>query len=153
MTDDNHDLPGPRRRLRDQRGAALVEFAISCTLFLSLIYGAVSYGVVFWIKSSITHAATEGARSSIGVATSSAQAQAQAFAQGVVNKTLPTGYASHATVTASAPAACTNASTLTCITVTVTYPYKDYPIVPALPPVFPILPNQLTSTATVQLSN
>lgn len=162
MTDEEHQLPGVRRRLRDQRGAALVEFAISCSLFLGLIYGAVSYGVVFWVKSSITHAATEGARSSIGSVLScptppgacvSAQARAQSFAQGIVNNLLPSGYAGHANVTASPPTNCPNASTLTCITVTVTYPYKNFPIVPALPPVFPVLPNTLTSTATVMLTN
>jgi Flp pilus assembly protein TadG len=148
MASQDDDHTGARGALRDQRGAALVEFSIAATLFLTLIYGSISYGVMFWVKNSITHAAGEGARSSIRG--TDPVAAAKAAAEAVIDKTLPTANAAWAKPVSPTTGTCATDPTKTCVTVTVTYPYSAHPIVPALP-FLPILPSQLRSTSVVQL--
>jgi Flp pilus assembly protein TadG len=143
-----------RQRLRDQRGTALIEFAIVAVLFLGLIYGAISYGVVFWVKATVTHAAEEGARAAVrGTSAGDSVSKATSKAQDVVTKSLPAGYAANTTYSVPTPAACASDASVSCITVTVTYPYSAHPILPALTPIFPILPGNLSSTSVVQLTN
>jgi len=138
-----------QRGADEQRGSVLVEFALTVVLFLTLIYGAITYGVIFWAKASLTHAAGEGARAAIRVDQAQAVTTAQTRAQAVINATLPSAAAPHAGITVSPPAACPSSSD-TCLTVTVTYPYKDNPIMPALP-FLPGLPTQLKSVSVIQL--
>src|ERR687883_2023420 len=88
MASQDDDDTGARGALRSQRGAALVEFSIAATLFLTLIYGSISYGVMFWVKNSITHAAGEGARSSIRG--TDPVAEAKTAAEATIDRTLPT---------------------------------------------------------------
>lgn len=47
---------------KDEKGAALVEMAISLTLLLLILFGIIEFGRVFYIKNSLTNAAREGAR-------------------------------------------------------------------------------------------
>jgi Flp pilus assembly protein TadG len=143
--DDNYT--GARGVLRDQRGAALVEFSIAATLFLTLIYGSISYGMMFWVKNSITHAAGEGARSSIRG--TDPIAAAKAAAEAVIDKTLPVANAAWAKPVSPTIGTCATDVTKSCVTVTVIYPYAAHPIVPALP-FLPLLPSQLRSTSVVQ---
>lgn len=147
MAHEDHRLRDAHR-LRAQRGSVLVEFAICATLFIALIYGVVSYGVVYWVKGTITHAAEEGARAAVGAANPATAAQSEA--ERVVNESLPAGYAAHKVVT-SAIVQCDplDPSKGSCVKVTVTYPYSSYPVVPALAPVF--LPDELKSSSYVQL--
>ncbi len=51
-------------RRRDQ-GQALVEFAIIIPVFLALLFGIVDFGRVIWATSSLSNAASEGARFAI----------------------------------------------------------------------------------------
>jgi Flp pilus assembly protein TadG len=142
-------IRGSRRHsTENQRGAVLVEFALSVVLFLTLIYGAITYGVIFWAKASLTHAAGEGARASIRVDTGNA-AVAKSQAELVIDRTLPSAASGYAKPVSVATGQCANSSD-TCITVTVTYPYKAHPIIPALP-FLPLLPTQLTSVSVIQL--
>jgi Flp pilus assembly protein TadG len=48
-----------------QTGAATVEFAVIAILLLTLIFGAIDYGLLLYNKQVITNAAREGARSGI----------------------------------------------------------------------------------------
>src|SRR4051812_26437963 len=53
------------RRLRPssgERGSAMVETAISLSLFLTLLFGIVGWGLVMWAYIWTAHAAREGAR-------------------------------------------------------------------------------------------
>jgi Flp pilus assembly protein TadG len=132
--------------MREERGAVLVEFALCATIFLALIYGTASYGVIFWVKSTITSAAEEGARTAIGGGSASTKAT------DAVHASLPSKYWSGATVAVDANKNCTtNGVTATCTQVTVTYDYRNYPIVPKIP-LFPFLPDQLQSIAMIQTS-
>jgi Flp pilus assembly protein TadG len=136
------------RRLRDQRGSVLVEFALTAVLFLTLIYGSLTYGVIFWVKATLTHAAGEGARASIRVDQAAAGSTAQTRAHSVLDQSLSTN-STYAGVTVTGPAACTGSSD-TCLTVTVTYPYSAHPVIPPLP-FLPGLPSQLQSVSVIQL--
>jgi Flp pilus assembly protein TadG len=162
------DSQGAMVRLQDERGTAVLEFAIVAVIFLGLVYGAISYGVIFWMKATITHAAEEGARAAIGGVSSdpdpnkTPEGRAKAKVVDVVDKGLPAAYAKYSDGTVASPAGtppeatvgpCANDPAVSCITVTVTYPYKNYPVLPALPPIFPVLPDQLKSTSVVQLTN
>lgn len=49
-------------RLRDRRGAALIEFAITATLLLTLLFGISDMGRAWWARQVITQASREGAR-------------------------------------------------------------------------------------------
>jgi len=149
MAITNHPAAPAGRRLRDQRGAVLVEFALTAVIFLTLIYGSLTYGVIFWVKASLTHAAGEGSRAAVRVDQATAASTAQAEAENVIDKTLPSNSAGWAKPVQAVSAQCANSSN-TCLTVTVTYPYKDHPIIPTLP-FLPALPSQLKSVSVIQL--
>ncbi len=58
-----------RRREEDERGAALIEFALVFTLLLTIALGAFEYGMVFRDWLSVTVAAREGGRVAASAAT------------------------------------------------------------------------------------
>jgi Flp pilus assembly protein TadG len=140
-----------RKRLRDERGTALVEFAIICLLFIGLAYAGISYGVIFWVKHTLTHAAAEGARAGVGGPVGGEIDTAKAKAEEVVDDSLGSRAAHVPTITPTV-ATCAGSSQ-NCITVTISYPYSSHPILPALPPFLPFLPDTLTSTSIVELSS
>ena len=45
----------------NQKGAALIEFAIVLPLLLLLVFGAIEFGLLFYNKQVITNASREGA--------------------------------------------------------------------------------------------
>ena len=45
-----------------ERGAALVEFAIAATVFLTLTFGVLELGRLLWVHNALTDAARRGAR-------------------------------------------------------------------------------------------
>jgi Flp pilus assembly protein TadG len=53
---------GLRRRIRCERGAELVEFALTLPLLLLLVLGIIEFGFVFQEFEVVTNAAREGAR-------------------------------------------------------------------------------------------
>jgi Flp pilus assembly protein TadG len=52
----------PRARIRDQRGAAAIEFALVLPILLLLLFGIIEFGFVINSWISVTHAAREGVR-------------------------------------------------------------------------------------------
>jgi len=51
-----------RRRMRSERGAAAVEFALVLPLLVLLVFGIAEFGRAFYIQSTISGAAREGVR-------------------------------------------------------------------------------------------
>lgn len=145
----------PRKRsLRDERGAALVEFAIVATVFLMLVFGAVSFGMIFSVKHTLTNAASEGARAAVKMNPTSSTAEKETVARDKATTAAQGGLGSrgaYVTVTAQI-AKCATDPTQDCMTVTVTYPYSAHPVVPAMP-LLNFLPNTVKSTAVVELSS
>ena len=52
-------------RITNQKGAALVEFAIVLPLLLVLVFGMIEFSIMFYDKAVITNASREGARAGI----------------------------------------------------------------------------------------
>jgi Flp pilus assembly protein TadG len=51
-----------RKKLRDEDGAAAVEFALIVGLLAILVFGLLEYGLAFWQVQNLRSAAREGAR-------------------------------------------------------------------------------------------
>ena len=51
-----------KNRRSGERGAALVEFAIAATVFLTVMFGVIEFGLVLWTHNALTDAARRGAR-------------------------------------------------------------------------------------------
>jgi Flp pilus assembly protein TadG len=45
-----------------ERGAALVEFAVAATVFMTFIFGALEFGRMLWVHNALTDATRRGAR-------------------------------------------------------------------------------------------
>ena len=54
-----------RMRLRSERGAASVEFAMIAVVFLIIVFGIIEFGILMFDKHVLTNASREGARAGI----------------------------------------------------------------------------------------
>ena len=94
------------RRLRSERGAELIEFALVLPLLLFIIMGLIDFGFLFQRFEVVTNAAREGARMAVlpGYATADVTARVQNYVSSgglattstnpsvaVTNVTIPTG--------------------------------------------------------------
>ncbi len=146
-----------------ERGSSVIDFPFIFVFFFLLLWGVFNFGFIFVIQSMLTTAAEDGARAALRYqpATSTTAAiyaranVAQQTAQhvaGVLN-----GLAGGSITATVNPTTCSYNYDLTCFSVKVTFPYGQYPIVPALVN-FPFIgsvgiPNQLTGTAVMQVDN
>ena len=140
------------RRRHDERGAAVVEFAIASVLLLVLLFGIIEFGYVLSFKQGLTQAAAEGARVGAVGSDSTAIAAAVNKAVGAFNQTCNTGGLScknDAGVWPPTPTAC---GTYTCITIEVSYDWKNHPLLPKFPGLGLILPDTLKSTSVARVS-
>ncbi|MGF6723006.1 Flp pilus assembly protein TadG [Paraburkholderia sp. GAS41] len=139
---------------RRERGTAAVEFAMVFPLFFVILYGIITYSLIFVAQQNLTLAAEEGARaalnyqvaSSVGNALAARTSAACTAAKGVVTSLI----SSTTCVSSSAP--CSYDGTMDCVNVTLTYNYAGKPLVPTLPLASFVLPASLVSNATVQLN-
>ena len=146
MTRRHLSLPAPpRRRLfrRDQSGAAAVEFALVVGLFIFILYGLISFGMILATKQRITNAAAEGARAAVG------QTSAAAAVTAATNRVLAAGLPAGAYTPTYTTAACGSNQ---CITVTITYNLAGNPVVPPAPGLGLVTPSTISSSAVVQYS-
>src|SRR5512138_711489 len=68
--------------VRQERGAAAVEFAILLPLFIMFVWGAIEFGLAFYTQEVLTNATREGARAGIVQQTPKlTQAQIQTIVQ------------------------------------------------------------------------
>ena len=51
--------------LRDEKGAAAVEFAVVAGLFLMIVFGIIEFGILMFDQHVLTNASREGARAGI----------------------------------------------------------------------------------------
>ena len=110
-----------RRRKRDQRGAAAVEFALIAPIFLLVLFGIMDFGYMINRSSIINNAARDAAReASLGGDQAAVEAAANLTLTGVPGATVST---SCVTLTG---AACTVGSAVTGdkVTVKVTYVHE-----------------------------
>lgn len=140
---------------RDERGAALVEFAIVFGLFVFILYGLVAFGMMLALKQSMTNASAEAARSAIGIsddatAISRATTTAQQRLNWLSGADWSQGQKGAVTITPSI-ATCSGGSGR-CLTVNVSYNYSGHPLVPPAPGLGLVTPNSFFSSSTVQIT-
>jgi Flp pilus assembly protein TadG len=143
------------KRLRGENGVEMLEFALVIPIFVFVLYGLIAFGLMLSAKQTVTNAAAEGARSAVGAAGNSAAQIAAAQAKVDSAMKSYSGYDVHNPKdfnAAVAPCDPNNQSGPSCITVKVTYPYSDHPLVPPAPGLGLLMPDTLSSTAVVQVS-
>jgi Flp pilus assembly pilin Flp len=141
----------PRRRLlrRDQSGTAAVEFALVVGLFVFILYGLISFGMILATKQRITNAAAEGARAAVGQ-TNAAGAKNAAVAR-ILAAGLPIGtYTIGPELTNGGEPRFFDCGSNKCIEVKLTYNLAANPVVPPAPGLGLVTPSSISSTAVVQ---
>jgi Flp pilus assembly protein TadG len=138
---------------KNERGAALLEFALVFGIFVFVLYGLIAFGMMLSMKQTITHAATEGARAAIGVTDDPATPndEREDAAKARVASALSgwnAAQVAHTSVVVSFPNTCPTS----CIKVHITYDYKNQPLVPPAPGLGLVTPDTLSSDAIVALS-
>lgn len=141
----------PSRARRDESGAALLEFSLVFGLFVFILYGLIAFGMILALKQSVTNAATEAARSAVGI---TADADAVTKAETTARNRLDWLSSSQKAALVVTPTIqpCAGGSGR-CITVLVKYPYKGHELVPAAPGLGLVTPNNIQTTATVQITS
>lgn len=136
-----------RALVRSEDGVAALEFALVSMLFMMLLYGIITYGFLFGLDQSITHAAEEGARAAISKTTATEQAS---YAKDTALDRLAWLGAniSPSDVTATV-APCTNDTSVNCVRVSIVYPWSTRPLVPKFVGV--PTPTQIDAQAIVQV--
>ena|SRR5579864_6008618 len=131
----------------------MLEFALVIPIFIFVLYGLITFGMMLSAKQTMTHAAAEGARAAVGAAPNDA-AEIQAAHDRVAS-----AMQSVSQYKVDDPGAfqanvdwCSGSSGPRCITVTITYDYAAHPIVPPAPGLGLVTPDKLTSKAVVQVS-
>lgn len=137
------------RRGRSERGAALVEFAIASVVLLVLLFGIISYGYVLSFKQGLTQAAAEGARAG---AVGGDVAAAVSRSVGAYNRTCNSGGLTCKSNTSAWPPVPYTCGTRSCITVEVSYDWKNYPLLPKFPGLGLLLPDTIKSISVAQVS-
>jgi Flp pilus assembly protein TadG len=139
---------------RRQRGATAVEFALVFPLFFLIFYAIVTFGLIFAVQQSLTLAATEGARAALNYVKSASQTQALTLRAQAAQSTARnlTTWLPNVQVPTPSSSSCSYDASMYCVTVTVTYPYSQYPLIPSLPLLGLVVPTALSSTATVQIN-
>jgi Flp pilus assembly protein TadG len=141
------------KRLHGENGVELLEFALVIPIFVFVLYGLIAFGMMLSAKQTVTNAAAEGARAAVG-----ASGDPVAAARSKVGSAM----ASYSGYNVQDPkqfdgqvAACDPVNSPAgpkCITVKVTYPYGDKPLIPPAPGLGLVMPSTLSSTAVVQVS-
>jgi Flp pilus assembly protein TadG len=141
------------RRVRGERGAALVELSLAVMLLCTLLFGIISYGYALSFKQSLTQAAAEGARAAAVAASGSATTAAQSGVARAVSAFNKTCASPGLTCTYSTLAADTSCATDgICMRVRVAYNYNNYPLMPKLPGLGLLLPDTLQATSITQVT-
>jgi Flp pilus assembly protein TadG len=108
----------PTRRIRGERGAVAVEFALVVPLLLILLFSIVSVSRAFQVQATLSGAAREAARTMAIQNDEAAARSAAVFAASTSSVSLSAGQIS------ISPSTCTGAAPTTNITVTITYQFQ-----------------------------
>lgn len=144
-------------------------------LLSTFLYGIVGFGVLLSAKQTITQAAADGARAAVSAPQTPDEATNPDSPVRTVARSQAANAASWLHTPAGVPAGglscpeaggataaqpltcttsvapCTGNVTQQCLTLTVSYAYAAKPVIPSLPIVGNLMPQQLTSTSTIQL--
>lgn len=143
-----------RRKERSDDGAAALEFALILPILMALLMGIISYGWMMSFRQAMSQAAAEGARHA-AVSPTGTDAEKQSDALLRVNDALEsygTKCGDGATTCPTEIKPCENNAAKQCVYVTVTYPYRDKPLIPSFPGLGATLPETLSYTAVAEVS-
>ncbi len=133
-----------------------MEFAFVSLLLMFLIYGIAAFGILLSTKNTITHAASEGARSALSVSdlpTATANTRRIDQVKATVAKDLAWMGSNYDPADVNAAIGnCSASDTTQCITVTITYPWSTRPLIPMAPGMGLAMPNTVSATAVVRIS-
>jgi Flp pilus assembly protein TadG len=148
----------PQPRATD-RGAAMVEFAFVGLLFVLLLTGIISFGLILAFKQNLTQAAAEGARAGATAAPSSVVADATTATQNAVSSFDRTCNLDGLTCTWTVedcgedPTDGVDDPALdNCITVELVYDYDGFPLIPKFPVLAAMYPPTLSSSSTSEVN-
>lgn len=137
----------------------MLEFALVIPIFIFVLYGLIAYGIALSAKQTITHSTAEGARAAVGAVPNPGETLDQAevrVARATVAKDLQGSLSGNDQYVDTSQTAVGYCDTTTntgpkCITVKVSYPYSDHPLIPPAPGLGIIMPSTLSSTAVVEV--
>jgi Flp pilus assembly protein TadG len=135
-----------------ERGAVLVEFAVVVVLFSLVLFGIISFAILFGYRQTMIQAASEGARAASVVETADNQPLAAlAAAQAAMDDSHPSCDADDdgLTCTVSAPFACPNDPDRACRTVRIDHDNAEDSLVPRIPLLGNMIPDDLSAKATI----
>ena len=153
---------GSSVRSRNQRGAAVVEFALVSTLLIMLVVGILSYGYMLSFRQGISQGAAEGARAAAVAADDAAQVP---DAEDAVNDALEsygvacntgtgvlTKSGTNVGTCSVTVGACVNNTSQKCVSVGLSYNYRDHALLPGFRGMGVVLPDTLTYTSVARVS-
>lgn len=135
-----------RSAVHGEDGVAAVEFALIGTLFFMLLFGILTFGLVFGLNHSLSHAAAEGARSALAASTGTTVATAESAA------TSRLGWLGDGATVAAGVGPCANDSARECVRVVASYDWAARPLLPPLPGLGIVIPDEMSRSAVVQLT-
>jgi Flp pilus assembly protein TadG len=144
-------------RQRSERGVAAVETALTlCFVVLPIIFGSIGYAYMLSFRQTLSQSAGEGARAAAVAPSTATAAQRHDAAINAINNSMGSNVGASMTcgvgnLTCTATeGSCTNGPG-TCITVTVSYPYRAHSLLPSVPGLGFTLPSKIAYTATAKV--
>jgi len=140
-------------RGRGDRGAAVVEMAMIGVILVLLLFGILAFGYLMGFRQNMVQAAAEGARrgaTAIPNTNANAEAEAEAGARDAVQgfgQDCSGGMTCRATV-----APCVNKASANCVTVTLTYDYKNHPLLPDVPIIGALMPDEIRTQSVAEVN-
>jgi Flp pilus assembly protein TadG len=142
------------RLIRNERGAAALEFAIVAQLLFLLLYGLIMYGFVFALDHNISQASAEAARHAISEPTTATEATIISDAETDARNHISFGTAkTNAVITADIIHNCNGVTNLRCIHVSITYDWRAHPVIPGFVGMQHLAPAQIGAESTVELTS
>jgi Flp pilus assembly protein TadG len=102
----------------DRRGVSAIEFAILAPVLFTLVLGALDFGRLFYVRQGMEYATEQAARYYM-----LNPAAAQSDVTRVLTSAMVGGMGAQLAVTYADTTNCNSKSTLTCTTITATYPF------------------------------
>jgi len=145
---------------RKETGAAALEFALIAPLLFALLFGIIGYGYMLSFRQGISQGAAEGARAA---AVEFNSANRSTVAMAALNRSLEsygvscvgTSLKKNSQTVGSCSVdidTCENNATKTCASVSVSYAYRDHPLLPSFPGLGGTMPEDLDYTAVAEVS-
>jgi len=155
----------PSRR-HHEHGAAAVEFALVVPIFLALLFGIISYGMMLSLRQGISQATAEGARVYAVSPAGTPGADVRTAARQAINDAISSygvscsgggtlvkdGAAVGTCTIPDEPVACSGGPGR-CATVKIVYNYRANPLVPSFPGLGVTMPEALQFQTTVRTNS